>query len=1331
MSFWINLIRGNYILAGGDHTYWLDLRGFFLKKIYAWQNFASPGEPNHTIPESIISLVFSLSDRLNISYGNFQIIFLFLLLSLSGVAFVLLLKEIEQTFKLNKTMYPALLIGAIFYVLNPFNFNILQIEKILQSIALPICLYFLFLGNRKNNILYLVVGAAFTALLSPMSINLAVFVAVFIFLFIHSLSAGIAKREKMSHLFSFLIFSLFSILFNLWWILPTLTSLLTSSNESISFLRSTNFINSVWLHDLIRMITSWAWNSGHRDVPYVAFAERYNSGILLFVSFALSGIPLIFALSKIRGKYNLVYLYSLIVILITLFLAKGATPPFGYIYSTIFSKIPLFSMFREPSAKFMQAYFLQISLLLSLFVNYLLSLNLQTKYKRALVSVVLLAVLINAGPILSGEIIWDKWNGSMRSLVTRIPYYWEDFRQSQAISNDQGTIVVYPGSGYGATYNWREGFNGTDVTKFFTNNQVLSYYTFPIDSKSKSVNLMFPKATQSELPKNLFGLFNIKYLLQTNDSDWRYSGLPGYTVTSTNRFIGKTPFTEINRWGNFDERYLDRLENREKDYAKRNELYIELINEPALKLHQIQEDRFVPKFFAPEITVNAGLDSIPGAIGLNQNINRQAVIDKKDFPDSPETNFTFLTSNPTLSENKENQSWNIGWSWPTVSISPEDFRYRLINIKELARFWTTKDPLSTADIHIWHGAKRIAEIESYVLSENTEKILLKEYMNQMRAAITILQNIPHEERNKTYYRMTSKLLGYINKSNDAISKISDPPLSKLDISDLEDLLEQAENEANTRCKMVCYKFDLAEDGVYSIYLYRHELEQLPVNDAQITLEIEGLQITKTISELLEQDSNSYLIKISEVSLSNDLHYINSNINSIGTDLIIKGDLAPQTIDIIKDNLDIHVQNFSIPLLKKLQTSRPSENHEMPFPLNIKERKISEWKPNQKYVISFDYEINKSYVGASVMENIEITDNLELNNLNIRETRREAFGVILDENNIEEPECAYKEADICFSNYSQEFTSGNLRSTASVYIYTYTENNWGTAKIRNLQIREKHEPRLALAKENFKPVTTNPDIIFSKVNPTKYKVDIRNINDNFLLVFSETYHPRWVIHKQESDNFFTNLLLSIKPIGKHTRVNGYANAWYLSPEDLGNQKNIELTVEYLPQRLIAIGALSGIITAVLLTPILLTLSKLFNSRLKKSSILTLTNPLRDSFEKVQKPFNRLINDLSGKKYRSLVIGMLMILAIYNLFDFTSGIINELSIVLVTCLIILTIMKQNHVGKFLPQVTISLVVLFPILISLHLKTATAINAILIFILMLIIVCKEIWRIYKSDA
>lgn len=115
----------------------------------------------------------------------------------------------------------------------------------------------------------------------------------------------------------------------------------------------------------------------------------------------------------------------------------------------------------------------------------------------------------------------------------------------------------------------------------------------------------------------------------------------------------------------------------------------------------------------------------------------------------------------------------------------------------------------------------------------------------------------------------------------------------------------------------------------------------------------------------------------------------------------------------------------------------------------------------------------------------------------------------------------------------------------------------------------------------------PTIGFKKINPTKYKVAVSNAKDSFFIIFSDKFHKDWKafisnrepenlkvqesyfggsIQEYSHENIFldnkTFETLGMKSVSEkqHISINGYANAWYITPANSGGKKDYEITIE---------------------------------------------------------------------------------------------------------------------------------------------------------------------------
>jgi len=144
-----------------------------------------------------------------------------------------------------------------------------------------------------------------------------------------------------------------------------------------------------------------------------------------------------------------------------------------------------------------------------------------------------------------------------------------------------------------------------------------------------------------------------------------------------------------------------------------------------------------------------------------------------------------------------------------------------------------------------------------------------------------------------------------------------------------------------------------------------------------------------------------------------------------------------------------------------------------------------------------------------------------------------------------------------------------------------------------------EPVSMIKKQEIKQC---PEIIFKKINPTKYFVKVNRATAPFWLVFSETFHKQWNLYKVEGEKkSFGDVVadypqLRVKEAEHlekfspgdlkflwqkslpaiHQMVNGYANGWYIEPDELGLGENFTLALYFFPQSLFYLGLMiSGI------------------------------------------------------------------------------------------------------------------------------------------------------------
>jgi hypothetical protein len=157
---------------------------------------------------------------------------------------------------------------------------------------------------------------------------------------------------------------------------------------------------------------------------------------------------------------------------------------------------------------------------------------------------------------------------------------------------------------------------------------------------------------------------------------------------------------------------------------------------------------------------------------------------------------------------------------------------------------------------------------------------------------------------------------------------------------------------------------------------------------------------------------------------------------------------------------------------------------------------------------------------------------------------------------------------------------DLESFENIKAYGNNYNfykNGEANKILNSNLKDKKVfGELTLYKTAINDNLINSDgnqVNFSKINPTKYLVSIKNVKKNFSLNFLESFDDNWVlyINNKEIKNTIAN----------HYLKYNYANAWDIDVDKLCsyNQNctrnadgsyDLELVIEFWPQRLFYIG-----------------------------------------------------------------------------------------------------------------------------------------------------------------
>jgi len=195
-------------------------------------------------------------------------------------------------------------------------------------------------------------------------------------------------------------------------------------------------------------------------------------------------------------------------------------------------------------------------------------------------------------------------------------------------------------------------------------------------------------------------------------------------------------------------------------------------------------------------------------------------------------------------------------------------------------------------------------------------------------------------------------------------------------------------------------------------------------------------------------------------------------------------------------------------------------------------------------------------------------------------------------------------NLCYTKFSTKIKSSLNSKGAYIYIFAYAPefsfNSTGLESlyIENFSVEQQVAPRAVLSKLGDPALVSGPKKKKKKINPTKYKIQVSSLEKPFNLVFNESFHEGWKLYVAKEDFDFSSSesvrtyfdsVLELAPVdtlldpspletlkmpelakGTHKVVNGFANSWEISPEDVGGRKDFSLILEFRPQRTFYLG-----------------------------------------------------------------------------------------------------------------------------------------------------------------
>ncbi len=573
--------KNNLYLIYGDivfQIYKLELNDL-LSNLYLWSSHSYAGNLNLYVAKTMPLLSFwTILREMGFSFINTEKLWFIFIFVLPGLTMYYLMSVITK----KEEIIPKI-ISPLFYMFNPFvlvHSTTMQWGTLLVYGVSPLLLGFFIKGSKsQKQVKYAILIGLSSLIFASAGVNLVTYTVAWMPIVFYILYDMLNQRKTRILLFIGKVI-IVTFLLNLFWIIPYViffsdsspyTTTLASVDVTHHLKWSSEYSN---LGYLFRLLGKWGWLKGSQGSFYYPYHPVYENQLFIFTLF----IPIILILwSTLNKVIKREHIFFFLLLLTGLFLAKGTNPPLGEIYLFLFKTFPGFWVFRESFPRFMPMVVLSYSVLLGISTQIIirtipqlnLNLNIQKNIRIISIPIIMIIILLNAWPLITGDVVPDR-KGALPGSETLIPPYWfeaSNYINALYTSND---IFILPRSLPYQGYMWNNSpYYGQDITPYIIKKPHLSLnsgggYTRPVYTH----NLMKHLYAGIEIGNinniaKILGILKVQYILQRNDLDWTHfgtkdDGSPEHIKTYLNNQEGislKNSFGELDLY-EIDKKYI-------------------------------------------------------------------------------------------------------------------------------------------------------------------------------------------------------------------------------------------------------------------------------------------------------------------------------------------------------------------------------------------------------------------------------------------------------------------------------------------------------------------------------------------------------------------------------------------------------------------------------------------------------------------------------------------------------------------------------------------------------------------------------------------------------
>ncbi len=907
-------------------------------------------------------------------------------------------------------------------------------------------------------------------------------------------------------------------------------------------------------------------------------AAQFQKGIFLTI-FMLFPLTLFMGLFLNKGK---TFLLTGLFFLVAMFFASANITDAGLTFYKQLFKLPGFSMFRNFHGQWLYIFIF----FYTLFFGQALAIIANRLKKPFAVAFLIINVIIIVSfgiPLISGAAsIIEHADTGVRFAIRMDPLYEKVLNYFRTADTDSKTLTLpLTGPGYQALQGKDGGlYQGLPTISYLTGKSDFSGFE---SLKPFQLLLLESMKNKDYVQFNrILSIMNIQTIYHNSDpyiyddvvKDYLYDFVSQYSPQTQNEykaFIEKLPIVKRTDFG--DKYHIYSIENSNSlphIFTTTEEIYtndpVELSINPSFPVGARMTPVFAHDGINENDTVLYGIpDSALFELSNNTHLHRHEPFISVKL-DSPMYRFALLKEKYGSFKVRNNSTQYLNFDLFLLSK----------RVFEVVKFADTMDVLKAS----WKEPK-IWEIYK-VNAFNSWEASLTRYEKGMDRLITWVGNSNESEVSRQADRIKIseqlfrheiellKVLKSVNKKNDekaylhtAIETTFDRLFQKVNIPiyNPSEYFYHLPGYAN-------------REGYYAMYL---DTKDIPDTDLQS-------RVISIGSESLPSGGNAFSPLLTEFKSQ----YLDEN-----TDLKFTA-LTPQT-NLIREVIwnNSGSQEQSAGLVTLTVNNSIGENSKG---LMVK---IPGWTEKKKYFISFDYLTFGDDFIFSFYDKKKSKDELKKfsykqffeKRLNSKDWKTNQTIISAEENSVEE----------------------------FLQISAFSSREISRIRIKNLSITEIKFPQILFRKIVNKTQDVGPKIKFSKINPTKYKIDVINAHGPYRLVFLESFNPNWKLIDPvtENDSFrglaarlVSKVLRSITSVfipqkvegetvtteyfngevkeGKHRNIFlepstfetwgmlniaaqthreafGYANVWSIMPEDMNGRSDYTLILEIRTQK----------------------------------------------------------------------------------------------------------------------------------------------------------------------